>query len=279
VIRCREINKDDLTAVADLLTCGFPERSHPTWVRALGILSERTCPAGYPRYGYLLEINGKPVGALITIFSTAISDEREAIRCCVSSWFVKSEFRSYATMMSSRALALPKVTYLNITPKRGTFQILEAQGYKRYCNGVFVAVPAIRLSPRVKVVAFNDNLDHGLKQFEAQLLSDHVKFGCISVICNAKDGSHPFVFTITRTTRLPVAYLTYCRDMGEFITFAGSLGRFLAVRGHPFVMLDANGAIPGLLGKYYDEWPKYYKGNNPPRIGDLAYTERPLLKV
>jgi hypothetical protein len=279
VVRCREITEDDLTAIADLLACGFPERSQPTWIRALGILSERTSPAGYPRYGYLLEINQKPVGALITIFSKVITDDRETIRCSVSSWFVKSEFRCYATMLSARALALSRVTYLNITPKRDTFRILEAQGYKRYCNGVFVTVPAIRLSSRGNVVAFHDNLDHDLKQFEADLLSEHAKLGCLSVVCNAKDGGHPFVFTITRTMRVPVAYLTYCRDIDEFIRFAGSLGRFLAIRGHPFVVLDANRPIRGLFGKYYDEWPKYYKGENPPRIGDLAYTERPLLKV
>jgi hypothetical protein len=280
MIRCREITTGDLTAVADLLTCGFPEQSHPSWVRVLEILSERTSPARYPRYGYLLEIDRKPVGVLITIFSTAITDDDpETIRCCVSSWFVKPEFRSYATMLTSRALARPAVTYLNITPKQDTFRILEAQGYKRYCNGVFLAIPAVKLLSRAKVIMFDDRRHHGLKEFEAQLLSDHAKMGCFSVVCSTKDGSYPFVFTIIRTMRVPVAYLTYCRNIGDFTRFAGSLGRFLAVRGHPFVGLDANGAVPGLLGQYFDNSPKYYIGQNAPRIGDLAYTERPLFKV
>jgi hypothetical protein len=42
-------------------------------------------------------------------------------------------------------------------------------------------------------------------------------------------------------------------------------------------MLDANGAIGGLVGRYFDGiMPKYFKGPRPPRLGDLAYTEAAL---
>ena len=51
-------------------------------------------------------------------------------------------------------------------------------------------------------------------------------------------------------------------------------GRFLLLRGRPFVLIDANAPIRGLLGKYFQgRMPKYFKGPDRPRLGDLAYTE------
>ena len=54
----------------------------------------------------------------------------------------------------------------------------------------------------------------------------------------------------------------------------------LAARGRPFVVLDSNGPIPGLVGKYFDaKMPKYFKGPDRPRLGDLAYTEAAMFGV
>ena len=45
-------------------------------------------------------------------------------------------------------------------------------------------------------------------------------------------------------------------------------------------MLDANGPIPGLVGRFFrDKMPKYFKGQQQPRLGDLAYTEIAVLGV
>jgi hypothetical protein len=72
---------------------------------------------------------------------------------------------------------------------------------------------------------------------------------------------------------LPAARLAYCRSLEDFVQFAGPLGRFLAVRGMPVAVVDANGPIPGLIGKFVDWGPKFFLGPNPPHLGDLAYTE------
>ena len=79
---------------------------------------------------------------------------------------------------------------------------------------------------------------------------------------------------------MPCAQLIYCRDIADFVRFAGPLGRFLALRGRPFVIVDSNGPIPGLVGIYRrGSMPKYFKGPRRPRLGDLAYTEYALLGV
>ena len=70
------------------------------------------------------------------------------------------------------------------------------------------------------------------------------------------------------------AKLIYCRDIHEFVRFARPVGRYLIARGRPFVIINSNGPIPGLVGKYFgDKTPKYFKGPDQPRLGDLAYTE------
>jgi hypothetical protein len=80
--------------------------------------------------------------------------------------------------------------------------------------------------------------------------------------------------------RIPCAQLIFCRDVFDFVRFAGPIGRLLARRGRPFVIIDANAPIPELLGWYgRRKMPKYFRGPQPPRLGDLAYTEHAVLGV
>jgi hypothetical protein len=78
---------------------------------------------------------------------------------------------------------------------------------------------------------------------------------------------------------VPYEYLAYCRDLKDFVRFAGPLGRFLSLRGITLVVLDSNGPISGLIGIYSDAFPKYFKGPDQPHLGDLAYSERVMFGV
>ena len=83
-----------------------------------------------------------------------------------------------------------------------------------------------------------------------------------------------------RQSLIPCAQLIYCRDMAELVRFARPLGLHLARRGLPLLILDANGPVRGLRGRYFpDLMPKYYRGPRPPRLGDLAYTETAFFGV
>jgi hypothetical protein len=284
-ISFREIDKADIGEVVNLLTTGFrrDRRSHDFWVRALKRLSEHATPEGFPKYGYLLECKGTLVGLILLIFSSILVDGAKTIRCSVSSWYVEPAFRCYAAILVSRALKRKDVTYFNITPRRHTYPILEAQGYVRYCAGRFVSVPRISSSSygcRVKAVASDIRPDEDLPASEIELLLAHSSYGCLSLTCSSANGSHPFVFMPRKKFGLvPFAYLAYCRDLEEFVRFASPLGRFLAGRGFPLVVLDSNGPIPGLVGIYSDAFPKYFKGPVQPRLGDYAYSERVMFGV
>lgn len=279
-IRCRQIGAADCDAIADLLTAGFRVRPRAFWVRALERLSAHPTPQGYPKFGYLLEANGAAVGVLLLIYSAVSAEPEAKIRCNVSSWYVAPAFRSYAAMFVSYAQKQSGVTYFNITPDPATLPILEAQGYTRYCSGRFVSVPiASAAGDRCRAQPFTAEPTAvcDLPAAEAELLQAHARHGCISLVCRGPKHSSPFVFLPLRKTGfIPYAYLAYCRQVEDFVRFARPLGKLLCRHGIVIVVLDANGPVEGLTGRYLNGAPKYFKGPDRPRLGDIAYSERVL---
>jgi hypothetical protein len=240
-------------------------------------LGARAVPTGFPRYGYLLEAENALVGAILLIFSRARATDGDRVRCSVSSWFVQPSHRGYASLLVSKALGRQDVTYLNVTPAPHTLSIIQAQGYSQFSNGVFAAFPALQLdSIRARVTAVDGNPASGaeLDEHEMELLRDHARYGCISLVGHAGAAAYPFVFRPRSHKGIACAQLVYCRAVSDFIRTAGPVGRFLALRGRALVVIDANEPIPGLVGKYFPgRMVKYFKGPHRPRLGDLAYTE------
>jgi hypothetical protein len=275
-IRARQINEADFVGLTDLLTRGFRIRSRNYWRRAFAQLASHPTPAGLPRYGYLLECDGRPVGVILLIFSSIPERNGSTIRCNLSSWYVEPQFRSHAALLIAKAIKHQNVTYVNISPALHTRPIIEAQGFSRYGNGQFVSVPALSSRPdgdRARVLGLHE-LPDGPAEDRALLL-DHRTYGCISLWCATADRAYPFVF-VPRWLKgvIPVAQLIYCPDIDDFVRFARPIGRYLARRGRPLVIIDSNGPIAGLAGKYFDgRAPKYFKGIATPRLGNLAYTE------
>lgn len=283
-VRARQIGESDINPLAALLSRGFRGRGRRFWLRVFARLSDHPSPAGLPQYGYLLESGGAPVGVILLIFATMRTAVGCTTRCNVSSWYVKPAFRSYAALLVSHALKHKDVTYLNVTAAPSTRAIAEAQGYSRYSRGVFIAIPALNLRSgdiQVRVIEPQAPLNRHFESWEWDLLLEHAAYGCISLWCETPEGAYPFVFR-PRLIKgiIPHTHLVYCRDIEDFAKFAGPIGRFLSVRGRPLVSIDSNGPIAGLVGKYLDgRMPKYFKGRDQPRLGDLAYTEIAMFGV
>jgi hypothetical protein len=90
--------------------------------------------------------------------------------------------------------------------------------------------------------------------------------------------AHPFVF-MPRAVKglIPSVQLVYCRHIRDFVRLSAPLGRHLLARGRAFVIIDADGTIPGLAGTYFaGKSPKYFRGPDRPNLGDLAFTEAVL---
>jgi hypothetical protein len=133
----------------------------------------------------------------------------------------------------------------------------------------------------VQVFEAREHLPVETDAFERDILLQHGALGCISVWCVSAGRAYPFVFRPRTVKKLiPCARLIYCRDIGDFSRFAGPLGRYLARRGKPLVVVDADAPLPGLIGMFRGgRMPKYFKGAQRPRLGDLAYTEFAVMGV
>jgi len=283
-IRCREIGESDIRDVANLLQRGFPRRSLQFWLTSLDLLEGCPTPAGSPKYGYILESDGAPVGAVLTLSSTRFVNNTHLTQCNLSSWCVEPAYRSYAALFAAKVWREKHFTYLNINPATHTRPIIEAQGFQCYSDGQFLAIPTLSPASRssgVTVVSAGAHLSTPSESFDRDLLVAHEKYGCLSLYCIESDLAYPFVFRRRLLKSfVPCAQLIYCRDIGDFVRFARPLGRVLALRGEFFVLIDSNGPIPGLVGQYLRNYmPKYFKGPIAPRLGDLAYTEVAMFGV
>jgi hypothetical protein len=273
------IAESDAPALAALLTRGFADRANDYWRHALATLVSRDAPEGYPRFGYMLEHEGAPVGVLLMIF-TRFGDKQ--IRCNISSWYVDEPYRGYASLLIAAAVRHKDVTYVNISPATHTWRVIEAQGFRRYCDGQMLAMPALSSwTANARARVFDRKRDYGdaLTAQERDLLIAHVERGCLAYIVHEKREAHPFVFLPRRLIKglFPTLQLAYCRDIVDFQRFAGPLGRELLRQGHPTVVVDASEKLPGLTGMFFkDRGPKYFKGPERPRLGDLAFSESVL---
>ena len=281
MIRCREIGIADLDAVADLLTRGFVWRSRDWWIAGLRRQAVRDVPGGFPRFGYMLDHGGTPVGVLLLIYTARDNGEGISIRCNLSSWYVEPGFRNYAPMLSRVAQRHKHVTYVNISPARWTWRTIEAQGFRAYCRGLFFSFPVLSRPTkgmRVEIVPRDASVVDGLSEADVAILARHAACGCVSLVCRAADDrAFPFVLQTMRIKERiapPAMQLIYCHDVADYVTCAGAIGRFLLWRGVVAVALDANGPMNDLVGHYRETHRrKFFKGPQRPRLADLSDSE------
>ena len=279
--RFREIQESDIDAIADLLTRGFVHRGREYWMTGLRRQGARSLPPNAPRYGYLMEHDGKPIGCLLLIYSTKMIDGEPAIYCNNSSWYVDPEFRNYAALFASMTQKRKDVTYLNVTPAPPTWRILEAQGFKVYCRGLAFSFPLLSRNGRemrVETVTTETTDIAGLSEDELAMLKRHAACGCLSLVCHNDSEAIPFVFFRLRKRRgiipLPGLQLAFCRAITDYVRCAGAIGRHFFWRGTPIVITDANEPMAGVASVYSEaRGRKYFKGPSQPRLGDLSDTE------
>jgi len=277
-VRSRLIVESDKESVAELLSIGlgYPESY---FAEILDRLSQNSPPDDFPKYGYVLTNGSVIVGAILLIFSRIKSDRKEEIRCHVTSWYVEQRYRCYAAVFYSRALKHKHVTYLNISARPAALPIVKLQGFSKYSSGQFAFLPVTQLlwssfDNEAIVLDADEVPDAKFMLFELEMLRAHASYGCWSFWCVAEGSAHPFIFQPRRFKGfIPGVQLVYCRDVHELVKFVRPISFFLTRRGILVVRLDANGPVPGLIGRYFDGLePRYYKGPKP-RLGDLTYTQ------
>jgi hypothetical protein len=284
-IKSRQINDADIPKVVELLTRGFAaHRTREFWQNILARLGKRSLPAELPRYGFLIESDGKPVGVLLMIFSRIWEGGEVKTRCNVSSWYVEKEFRGYAQMLVSQALKYKQTTVFNVSASPHTHAMAEIRGFRRSSNGMFAAIPTLSRAPAVgpvRVIDAHVQPDVPFDLHERNLLLEHAEFGCTSLWCITPERAYPFVFRPRHVKSvLRAQQLVYCSSFDDFVRFARPIGMHFARNLTFLVLLDSNGPVTGLVGKYFPEkMPRYFHGPDRPRLGDLAYTEISMFGV
>ncbi len=284
-VRCREIADADVDAIVGLLCEGFPRRDRSYWSGALRRLSEREPPPGLPRYGCMLECAGEAVGALLLISAGVTAGDRDVVRSNLSSWYVRPEFRVYASMLVSRVLKLPSDTFVNVSPAPSTWPTIEAQGFRRFNSDALAAFPALSRpvrGVRARPIGAAGADELGISAAELRLLREHQAHGCVSLCVSSPEGGHPFVFRRRVLERFPLAsgQLIYCRRPGDVGRFASALGRALLRAGIFWILMPADPTVAGLVGRRFDgRLPMYFAGPVRPPAGDLAYTEFALFGI
>lgn len=278
-LTCRPIHENDWEGVIDCLARGFPERPRRHWYRALARMAARPAVADLPRYGFALDMAGRIVGVMLTLYFRHPGRDGAEIRCNLSSWAVDEAFRPFAGKLALAALRRREVTFLSITPAPVTVKVTEALRFQRFADGQHAFLPM--LSPARKGLAVlearRDLPEMAmLGENERYLLLEHAALGCRALVCVEGDAAFPFVFKTRRVLRgrVPCSQVIYCRSHADLVRCAGALGRYLLRKGQIVCLVDASAPVAGLVGRYFAEiGPKYFKGPNPPSPGDLAFTE------
>jgi hypothetical protein len=242
----------------------------------------REIPDGYPRFGYMLDNNGRPIGVLLLLYTSRNDGTKTTIYCNLSSWYVEPAFRNYAPMLTKIAQRNKEVTYVNISAAPWTWPIIETQGFSSYCSGLFFSMPMLSPVPArmtVETVAPDAKAIESLSVGNVEILTRHARYGCLSLVCRTADGEAlPFILLPVRIRRgwiaPPAMQLIYCRDIADYVQCAGAIGRLLLRRGKISVLLDSNGPVAGLVGIFSKaRGRKYFKGPHRPRLADLSDTE------
>jgi hypothetical protein len=277
MVTCRSIGEADLPGITRLLHGGFPTRGIRYWSNGLQRLAANRPAAGFVQFGYMLEAGGVPVGVLLLISSPWTPDT--IIRANLSSWYVAPEYRAYAPLLVARAIRNASATYVNVSPADHTIPIISAQGFTKFNSGVF-AVPAsvAAATNGTRLAWLPQHWDEiaTIPPSAMQLLTDHHQFGCLCLWLQDETGGLPFIVRrrfVTRA-RIPSAQLIYCPTLEDLERHAGCIGRFLALRGMPILMVPTDRPLRGVAGRLFPgKQPMYLRGSQPGRSSDLAYTE------
>jgi hypothetical protein len=92
-VRCRQIVDFDVNNIVELLEKSFPKQSRNYLLSMLERLAKHPTPARMPKYGYLIESEGTPVGVVLLISSRIQENDAFTVRCNLSSWCAELNFK------------------------------------------------------------------------------------------------------------------------------------------------------------------------------------------
>jgi hypothetical protein len=194
----------------------------------------------------------------------------------ISSWYVQPSHRGapakelYAYASSRHA----DVTYTNLSAAAHTQKAIRAIGFQEWTAGQMLCVGTASSPGRKRIVPAGDCRAAGLAEPVARTLADHEEAGCIAFCLETRTKLAPFIFLRRRVKMMPCAQLIYCESLDDLVENGRTISASLAKRGHPAMIVDTSGPVPGLLGRYVPgKASKYFRGPAPRLAVDHAYSE------
>jgi hypothetical protein len=277
-MRIREIESADLSEVAALLTEGFPPRTLGFWQAGLNALSHRPTVKGYPRYGYGLDVDGRLEGVLLT-WAASIDG---SIRSNLSSWYVRSPYRPFATFLHHHAVRPKGSVYLNLSPAPHTLPMLKAFGFRPYTGGTLLVHARSVLKAGDSIVRpLTAERVSKLDVATRSTVEAHLGCGCAGLLLEDAEGPMTVLYRIKRLKRLVPAARFVAGDSTRLIRSAGSLMRFFLQSGVPFLLVDApmGYAPPAGMRLLANRGRRFVKGAVAPPCGDLRESEIALFGI
>jgi hypothetical protein len=272
----RELTDADLPEAVRVLCEGFPHRSAAYWQRGLEHMTRLAVLPQTTRYGLGLHVDGTMRGVILAIPSHHVSSAGAQTIVNLSSWCVHPGHRGRAALQlyAQACSGPPEITYTNLSATAHTLKAVAARGFRESTAGQMLCI-GTRPSPGTKrFVPPAQALAAGLSAPMARTLVDHEALGCLAVCLETPAKLIPLIFLKRRVKGLPLAQLIYCESLADLAAHGLAITAWLAGRGHPAMIVDASGPVPGLRGRYFDgKARKFYKG--PPTLlaVDHSYTE------
>ena len=168
-------------------------------------------------------------------------------------------FRTFAPLLLLKILK-HRVTHTNVSPSPHTLPTIEALASRRFCNGTFAAIPVLAAQigkAKIRRVVDATHPERFVPAGDLQILLDHKNFGCSSLWCETQDKGYPFTSGAASSTSTfgAGAQLVDCASLDDLVRLAGPIGKYLALRGMPLLLIPANGPIPKLVGKFFGGKP------------------------
>jgi hypothetical protein len=269
----REIEDTDVSELCALLAEGFPRRKFDYWQTALDTLACRPALEGYPRYGYCLEVDGRLEGVLLLL--TARIDG--VIRSNLSSWYMRSRYRVFASLMHQCAVRVKGPVYLNLSPAAHTLRNVEAFGFKPYTDGTLIvdAISAVKGGDSI-VRPFAPEAASKLDAETRCTAEVHLGYGCEALLLEDRDGPMLALYRVKWLKHVVPAARFVAGDPARLVMSSGRLMRVLLQHGIPLALIDAplNYAPPRGIRLLANRERRYAAGTEaPPAAGDLRETE------
>jgi hypothetical protein len=269
----REIQESDISELCALLAEGFPRRKFEYWQTALDTLTCRPTLKEYPRFGYCLEVNGRLEGVLLLL--TARIDG--VIRSNLSSWYIRSRYRVFASLMHKCVVRAKGPVYLNVSPAAHTLRNVEAFGFKPYTGGTLIvdAISAVKGGGSIMRL-FAPEAASKLDAATRYTAEVHRGYGCEALLLEDRDGPMLALYRVKWLKRVVPAARFVAGDPARLVMSSGPLMRILLQRGIPLALIDAplNYAPPRGLRLLANRERRYAGGTEaPPAAGDLRETE------